>query len=340
MRVRIILVAGPAAIAAIAFGCAGSGVTTSSGSASLDAGASDDGATIPWDDATTPDGGTTSASDASTTCSGKSAAPLDQTLTVMSKGTTRTAHVHVPASYDPKRATPVVLNFHGYTSNAPEEELLTVMTPKADKEGFIVVYPDGLGGSWNAGTCCGTSMSTNVDDVAFVADLLDAMETELCVDTRRVFATGMSNGGFLSHRLACELSTRIAAVAPVAGVLAPPTCDAKRAVPVMHFHGTADMLVPYGGDATMGIPSVADTIAGWAARDGCTGEPLETFRKGDAHCTTHGACAEGAEVTLCTIDNGGHTWPGGTPIVALGNTSTNLSATDAMWTFFLAHPMP
>ena len=107
----------------------------------------------------------------------------------------------------------------------------------------------------------------------------------------------------------------------------------------MHFHGTSDTVAPYDGNVATGTPSVAETIAAWATRDGCTGQPTETFRKGDAHCSTYEACMSGANVTLCTIDMGGHTWPGGPVLIGLGNTSTNLSATDAMWTFFSAHPL-
>jgi polyhydroxybutyrate depolymerase len=111
-------------------------------------------------------------------------------------------------------------------------------------------------------------------------------------------------------------------------------------VPWKCITGTQDMLVPYGGSATENFPSAPDTAAGWASRDGCASSPVETFRKGDAHCSTYSGCGAHVEVTLCTIDGGGHTWPGGLPIPALGATTTNLSATDAMWTFFVQHPMP
>jgi polyhydroxybutyrate depolymerase len=214
------------------------------------------------------------------------------------------------------------------------------MSTKSDGEGFVVVYPDGLGSSWNAGACCGTSMSTNVDDVGFVSDLIDALQSQLCIDAKRVYATGFSNGGFLSHKLACEMSTRIAAIAPVSGVLAPPVCNPTRPVPVMHFHGTGDAVVPYDGSMAMGFTSAPDTFAGWGARNGCTGAPTESFRKNDAHCASYSGCNAGATVTLCTIDNGGHEWPGGLPVPPLGYTTTNISATDAMWDFFRDHPMP
>jgi polyhydroxybutyrate depolymerase len=255
-------------------------------------------------------------------------------------GATRTANVHVPASYDPSKPTPLVLNFHGYTSDGGQEALLSNMSAKADQAGFVVVYPQGLNQSWNAGACCGVSASSGVDDVGFVGQLLDELESRLCVDVHRVFATGMSNGGFLSHRLGCEMSTRIAAIAPVAGVLGVPACNPVRPVPVMHFHGTADPLVPYDGSPSLGFPSVEDTFTGWAARDSCAGSPATTFSKGDTSCASYEQCAGGASVTLCTVQGGGHTWPGGLPVPALGYTTTELSATDAMWTFFTQHPLP
>ena len=256
----------------------------------------------------------------------------------------RIANVHVPPGYDPTVPTPVVLNFHGFTSDGLQEDVLSQMDPAADASGYIAIYPFGTGAplSWNAGACCGTAAATGVDDIQFVRDLLDYAATQICVDPHRVFATGMSNGGFLSHRIACELSERIGAVAPVAGVLGIPDadCTPARAMPVMHFHGTDDPLVPWNGSTVLGFISVPDSFAGWAARDGCTGAPSQTYAHGDASCSTYASCAGGAEVTLCTIDGGGHTWPGGTPVPTLGATSTDLDATAHMWTFFQAHPLP
>jgi polyhydroxybutyrate depolymerase len=108
----------------------------------------------------------------------------------------------------------------------------------------------------------------------------------------------------------------------------------------MHFHGTADPLVPYTGSPGLSFPPVPDTFAGWAMRDGCTGMPAETFRMNDSHCSTYAQCKDGATVTLCTVDGGGHTWPGGLPVPSLGYTTPFLSATDAMWDFFMKHPLP
>jgi polyhydroxybutyrate depolymerase len=277
-------------------------------------------------------------------CTGKATqAAGDSTWTIQtSTSGTRTALVHIPTGYDPTKPTPIVLNFHGLAGSPSQEEGLTLMDAEADSQGFVVVYPQGTGAlpSWNAGACCGTAVSDNVDDVGFTSDLLDALEDKLCADETRVFVTGMSNGGFFSHVLGCDMADRIAAIAPVAGVLGIPTCNPSRPVPVIEFHGTSDPLVPYDGDPAIGYPSVADTVAGWVQRDGCTGSPTTTYSNGDATCVTYAQCSQGADVTLCTITGGGHTWPGGTPFPLLGATSTDISATDAMWTFFQSHPLP
>lgn len=277
-------------------------------------------------------------------CAGKATLTGDLDWTIKSGGRDRFVHVHVPPAYAPTKPTPVVLDFHGFTSDGLQQAAYAGMIRKSDEAGFIAVHGEGIGSqqSWNAGACCGEAMTSKVDDVALVRAILDELEAKLCVDTKRVFATGMSNGGFLSHRLACELSDRIAAVAPVAGVLGVPTCTPTRPVPVMHFHGTYDPLVPYAGvdDGQRKFPSVPDTIDGWAKRDGCTDVARKTVERDDVVCTTRDKCAGGAEVTLCTVTGGGHTWPGAIPIPAMGHTTQAIRATDAMWEFFQRHPKP
>jgi polyhydroxybutyrate depolymerase len=259
-------------------------------------------------------------------------------LAVTSGGRERTARVHVPSSSDPTKAVAVVLNFHGRMSNASQQELISKATSKADAAGFVVVYPEGVGQTWNAGLCCGQAQSENVDDVAFTRDLLDALGKKLCVDPKRVFATGLSNGAFMSNRLACELSDRIAAIGPVAGQLMMTTCTPSRAVPVMYFHGDADGIVSYEGK--YGMPGAQASAKAWATRNGCDATAKQTYAKGDTTCMTYSGCDASADVTLCTVAGGGHTWPGGTSIPYLGKTSTDVDATCAMWTFFEAHPMP
>jgi len=275
-------------------------------------------------------------------CAGRVDQPADAKWSIAVDGQTRDFYVHVPPDYDPTQAMPVVFDFHGYTSNASQQMVLSGMNDKADEEGFIAVHAEGVGiePSWNAGACCGTAAEQGIDDVAFVTAMLDDLSARLCVDGRRVYSTGFSNGGFLSHRLGCELSDRIAAIAPVAGVMGIDECSPARRVPVLEFHGTLDGVVPYGGSVVNGFPSVDSTIAEWVEIDGCDGAPSESFAQGDSHCESYGGCGEGAAVVVCTVEGGGHTWPGGFPVPALGWTSPDLSATDMMWEFFASHPLP
>jgi polyhydroxybutyrate depolymerase len=285
------------------------------------------------------DGGATTPS----SCSGKTATSSDTSWTIMSGGMSRTVEVHIPKSYDPTKPTALVINFHGYTSNGMQQELITGMSTKADAENFVVLYPEGTGSptSFNAGSCCGTAASGNVDDIGFTRDIITTAGDKLCLDGKRVFVTGFSNGGFMSHRIACELADRVAAVAPVSGVLgiAAADCAPARPISVIDFHGQSDTTVPYTGDASYGWPSATDTFAGWAMRDGCTdGTPPVTYTKGDVSCATYSQCTGGTQVELCTVSDGGHAWPGSS--VPLPGTTQNINATDAMWTFFTMHPMP
>ncbi|MCU0701951.1 MAG: hypothetical protein MUC96_36075 [Myxococcaceae bacterium] len=134
----------------------------------------------------------------------------DRTVTVMHGGLARTANVHLPASWNGRSPRAVVLNFHGRNSTPTQQNLLSGMNALSDREGFIAVHPQGVGNTWNAGLCCGEAQTRRLDDVGFVRALLDSLEASFCIDDKRVYATGLSNGGFLSHRLGCELSGRIA----------------------------------------------------------------------------------------------------------------------------------
>jgi polyhydroxybutyrate depolymerase len=283
-------------------------------------------------------------------CQGKQGAKGERVVTVASGGLIRTALLHVPAAYDPAKPTVLVLNFHGFSSDGAQEALVTRMSQSSDAHNFIVAYPYGVASSWNAGQCCGTAWLDAIDDVAFVKALLAQLSGDYCIDDHRIYATGMSNGGFISHRLACEMADVFAAISPVAGVMGIPeaSCKPVRPVPVLAFHGTKDPLVPYGGGnpvlnagiaGTLNFRSVEETMAIWRDRDGCKGAAEQIYQKGDATCVRWGGCEQGSEVVLCTIDGGGHTWPGGVPI-PLGTTSNNISATETMLSFFAAHPKP
>jgi len=284
-------------------------------------------------------------------------APGDHTRTLQHEGRNRSYLVHVPPKYESKRPAPVVLVFHGGGSNAEQMVRFCGLNEKADKEGFLAVYPNGTGRlelalTWNGGNCCGYAMRNQVDDVGFTRSLLGDLATVASVDAKRVFATGISNGGIMCYRLASELSDRIAAVAPVSGTMGTKSCSPNRPVPVIHFHGTEDEYVPIrGGKGVKGITqtdfdSVEHTILTWVKANGCPekpvvkNEPVTTDDGTAIERKTYGPGKEGAEVVLFVIHGGGHTWPGKDPRVRfLGKSTKNLSANDLMWEFFERHPM-
>ena len=282
--------------------------------------------------------------------------PGDHTRTLKVGDLDRNYLVHVPKKYDSKSPTPVVLSFHGGGGNAQSMVNFCGLNDKADEAGFIVVYPSGTGRlekllTFNGGNCCGYAMQNNVDDVAFVRALLDDLAAVANIDSKRVFATGMSNGGIISYRLASELSDRIAAIAPVGGPMGTETCSPKRPVSVIHFHGTADEHAPFSGGKGKGLSgtnffSVDHSIKAWIKANGCPEEPIVTKLpdKADDGMTvtkkTYGPGKDGAEVVLIEIDGGGHTWPGQDPRVKfLGKSTKDISANDLMWEFFQKHSM-
>ena len=270
-------------------------------------------------------------------CTGKAMQARDATWTVGG----RSVRVHVPASYDPTRGTPIVLGLHGLDANASTQATVSRMNTRADSAGFVAVYPNGTGSprGWNGGDCCNPAASAGVDDTAFIAKVLDEVEMRICVDPDRVHAIGLSNGGFLAHRLGCELSARIASIGSVAGVLGIEHCNPTRPVPVFQVHGTSDIIIPYGGGGVNDNEPVATTITRWTTHNGCTAAPVTTHEQGDAKCVRYGGCTKGADVELCTIDGGGHQWPGGESLGSVnGKKSDNLDATAAAWSFFAAHP--
>ncbi|MFN3199472.1 MAG: alpha/beta hydrolase family esterase [Bradymonadia bacterium] len=265
----------------------------------------------------------------------------DQVWDLNHDGRPRQFKVHLPPDYDPAVRTPVVINFHGRALNAEAQVGVSGMNDVADEGGFIAVHPEGTGEreqTWNGGLCCGDSARDDVDDVGFTAAMLDQLERSLCIDTRRVYATGISNGGFMSHRLACELSDRIAAIAPVAGTIVTLSCNPGRPVPVFQFHGDDDRIVPY--DGFVGVASVESTTDGWLDRNGCMGGSEIFFEADDVRCEAWSQCRDGAEVRLCTILGGGHTWPGGERLGIFGYTTQTISASQMMWDFFTEHALP
>ncbi len=248
--------------------------------------------------------------------------------------------LYVPEIYTPGEAVPLILNFHGYTSNAFEQLNYGDFRPIADTAGFIVVHPMGtvdlLGNThWNVGW--GTS---SVDDLGFTAALIDSLSAEYSINQDRIYSTGMSNGGFMSYHLACELSERIAAIASVTGTMnvnQPATCSPGHPMPVMEIHGTADATVPYTGNFLFGTTPAA--VAYWVNYNNCESTPSITAipdTDGGDGCTAehqvYTGGNNGSTVEHFKIINGEHTWPGS----AFGGLGTNqdIDACNEIWRFF------
>ena len=248
-----------------------------------------------------------------------------QEFTLTHDGLTRTYRLHLPDDYHPDSLYALVINMHGLGSNAFEQEFYSEFNAVADSFGFIVTYPNGVNETWNISSPSGT------DDVGFISALIDTINLAYPLDLNRVFATGMSMGGFMSYRLACELSDRIAAIASVTGLQAFYPCSPSRPVPVMQFHGTADPVVPYAG--------VPTTIANWVNYNGCPSSPevtelpdIDTTDNSTVTKSYYGPCDELSEVILYTINGGEHTWPGASFII--GITNQDIEASFEIWNFF------
>ncbi|MBI1192639.1 MAG: hypothetical protein GC205_05635 [Bacteroidetes bacterium] len=257
-------------------------------------------------------------------------------------GLERSFIVFVPAGYDGLEPIPLVLNLHGAGSTAAEQVIYSQLNLVSDTAGFLVVIPDAVDNFWNSGF---SFIPTGApDDVAFLLGLLDSMSTRYNIDPDRIYSTGMSNGGFMSYRLACEASDRIAAIASVTGSMADnvfASCDPSRVVPVLEIHGTADLTVPYEGSlSSTAIPAVVEF---WRAHNECPELPeVSDFPDLESEgCTVQAQryfpCRDWSEMLLYRVENGGHTWPGSFPLPGAGCTNLDIRANVEVWKFFRRH---
>jgi polyhydroxybutyrate depolymerase len=266
-------------------------------------------------------------------------------------GRERSYVVHIPPAYDGVHPSALVIVLHGGGGNAQNAIKMTGMNDKADEEGFIVAYPNGSGRlkkrllTWNAGICCGYALDRDIDDVGFIRALITKLEREFKIDARRIYATGMSNGGMMAYRLGCELSDKLAAIAPVAASF--PTWNCRPAYPlsVVVFHGTDDRNILYEGgkperqvDRHQRIDvAIPAAISFWAQHNRCSTIPEKLEKAGFSRESYTGG-RDSTEVVLYVIRGGGHAWPGGKKGILWGDKPTQtIHATDAMWDFFKRH---
>jgi polyhydroxybutyrate depolymerase len=252
--------------------------------------------------------------------------------------------LHVPVGYRPDHLYPLVLNFHGHGSIAREQEWMTGFSALADHVGFIVVYPQGAvppGGTF--GWASGGPKRPDTNDVLFVSDLLNHLQSQLCVDPDRIYATGFSNGGGFTAVLACRMASRIASFASVAGSYypVPNGCSPGRPVSILEFHGTADRTVPYGGRPNLGEVSTLDWLESWAALDGCVPAARQFLNARVITGLEWTGCQNNAVVVHYRLNGGIHVWPGGaTTLKHLPASDRAINATHVIWEFFAAHPLP
>jgi polyhydroxybutyrate depolymerase len=249
----------------------------------------------------------------------------DSTATITSGGVQRTFLIHLPPTYG-YILQPLLIGYHGYSWTTKHMEDTTQFDGEADKQNFIVVYPQGVDDppSWNAGVGA-YGPTGSADDVQFTRDLLSYLEKNYCVDKHRVYLNGFSLGGGMAYRLACSLSDQIAAVATVSGAYYPfdDGCHPTRPLPVLEIHGMADHDAPYNGNTATHMAAVRDYLQLWLDIDKCSASSRDFFHQGDVTGTEWQSCAKGTEVVHYRIANGGHSWVG----------SPSLNTQDTVWQF-------
>jgi len=264
----------------------------------------------------------------------------------VSSGEKRDYLLYVPSSYDRSKPTPLVISMHAAGLWGAAQKETSQWNDLADEQRFIVVYPSGVGGKgvrvWRAEPGAGL-----MKDVRFISELIDTLKASYNIDSTRIYANGLSNGGGMSFVLSCTLSDRIAAVGMVGAAQTLPWswCTDKRPVPMIDFHGTADRHTPYNGGSSWvsprPFPSVPKWAANWARRNGCGATPVDSTVAADVIRREYTSCADNAAVVLYTVQGGGHTWPGGRPLPSwfVGRTTRSIDATRLMWAFFSDHPL-
>jgi polyhydroxybutyrate depolymerase len=291
----------------------------------------------------------------------KTAAPLapgDHQRRLDHGGLQRRYLIHVPPGLDPTKPAALLLAFHGgggYAEYMADDSRYGLLG-QADRSGFVVVFPNGYsrfpGGrlaTWNAGGCCGDARDKGIDDVGFVRAIVADVQARVTVDPQRIFATGMSNGGMMAYRLACEAADVFRAVAAVAGTEAVAQCRPSRPVAILHIHARNDTHVLFNGGAgpdafrdtakVMDFVAAPETVSRWAVRNQCVASPQRVLEVPGGYCERYSGCRSGSPVQLCVTESGGHSWPGARTVrPGKEAASQALDANEQMWSFFAELP--
>ncbi len=269
--------------------------------------------------------------------------------TLMLYGRNRFYKIHLPVGYNYQKSYPLVFVFHGGLGNPDMIAKKTRFSEKADKEGFIVVYPYGTGSfnkkllTWNTWDCCGYAYKNNINDVDFINAVLKRIKSEYVIDEKRIYAAGLSNGGMMCYLLACELSEHFAAIAPVAASMFDTiSCRPEKEVSIIAFNSINDENIPYNGiseedsSAEMKTLPVEKVINMWVNNFDCV--HLRTSDSSSFQKTDY-INKNGTEIILYKMFSGGHSWPGGEKLRKFAdNPVKNISATDIIWEFFKKNP--
>lgn len=277
--------------------------------------------------------------------------PGDYSFLIQHGGRARTYRVHVPPGYVSSEPAPLVVALHGGGLDRQAGDGISSLARESDRQGFIVAFPDAYKApgrnstaAWNAGTCCGAAHEQKVDDVGFIETVVGDVFRQLSISRLHIYAAGMSDGGMMAYRLACERPFLFRAVASVGGTDNTTSCAPGKPVSVLHIHARNDPRVLFAGlpDAPAGskvanFTSAPETAEKWARLDGCMEAPRPILDKAGVSCKAYSYCRSQAEVQLCATDSGGHSWPGSSTRRGGDSPSQAIGATQTIWAFFNSH---
>jgi polyhydroxybutyrate depolymerase len=275
--------------------------------------------------------------------------------TIIVDGLERTYLLNLPpAYYESQNPLSLVIAMHGGGGTAEQFENSTGLTNKAKASGFIVVYPNGVKSTgllkaqtWNGGSCCDYAVEKNIDDVKFISQLIDRLVADYKINPKRIYATGHSNGGIMSYRLACELSSKIAAIAPNSSTMAvTKPCNASRPVPVLHMHSVNDTNVPYKGGYGEGVSKsyfapIDSVLNVWSKINSCGTKAQKVAENAGYTFFKWSDCLNQVNINYYLTKDGGHAWPGGSAGSVMGDTPSRvINANDLLWEFFQQYQLP